>query len=155
MPGEGFSPRPLSIKIIAISHALTFLQATLLELAGAHSAAKVLGHFFRGGTDFAIVYNVSTACVSLVIAWGLWKLWNPIRYLAIVYAAYAMANAIPFYLSPLDRRVNMEAFVRGLDPNVGLFMFWLGPFIAMSINGLVMWFLIKRKAAFGKPPTPT
>ena len=108
------SPRPLSIKIVAISHALTFLQTTLLELAGAPSAAKILGHFFIGGTDFAIAYNVSTACVSLVIAWGLWKLWNPMRHLATVYAVYAIVNAIPFYLSPLERRVNMEAFVRGL-----------------------------------------
>ena len=142
------SPRPLSIKVIAILYAFSILaQLKLLE-----DPQKFFFFFSYIHGLPAQLYFLVRIFVFLFLAIGLWRLNNTARLIAIWHCSYESLNSISSVLIPIGygiltgKRVDATGWGFFIIP---MRVAWAG------FYGLILRFLITRKSAFVKPTTPT
>jgi len=157
------SPRPLSIKVIAImyvgSGVWTAISVVVGALLGGGGAALIGGLFVFGGP--AAVYNFAVlVCVPLLLGIGLWRLRETARRLAAWYQGYLIVNSLLAMANPTTRTQYVQQTIRNageVDPALIEPMLHTGWFMSLSISivvsGLILWLLIKRKTAFAAPAT--
>ena len=150
------SPRPLSIKVIAIWYMLVSLPAFFFL----QTSNSFFGLLLTGTS--VIPYNLCMALLYLVAGIGLWKLWEPARRTAIYLQCYYALNIWLAYANPSYRDFMAQNII-ARSPNIpqSSIVSFLPFFIAFAgllktaRTGIVLWFLIKRKSAFVKATTPT
>ena len=141
------SPRPLSIKVIAIWHILSCILAVFyLE-----QDFQILEVIISGGLAFAL--NVIMLMLSLYVGVGLWRLKEIARRIAIVMTSCGLLIMVLGVIIPTSRATLLAAAPPEFGPSGAVVGLILGLVVASVPSGLELWFLIKRKAAFGKPPT--
>ncbi len=129
------SPRPLSIKVIALGHLAVFLFI----------AAYMYSPHYTSETPMVDIFLMSI-CAFLAV--GLWALREVARWVAIGLAIFLLL--FPFKESLEIIQHPPYDIPRGTW--VPQLLKWC--FLASILFGAEIWFLIKRKAAFGKPRTP-
>ena len=134
------SPRPLSIKILAV-----------LYLVGV-PVSILMGSLAKPGIIFGITVHgwigtLSNLCLvglSLYLGFGLWRLQEMARKIAIWWQVYALANLwlyLFLFLAQLDTSAVNENTRRGMTSAL----------TGSTISAVtITWFLIKRKSAFTK-----
>ena len=141
------SPRPLSIKIIAAWLVVSSLCRLLLQLFGPVSASEWWFLSIRGLPAFVMSVFWNALAVSLGI--GLWRLWNWARKATIGFIAFNLVTATAFRFSQTYQEALMK-HAGSNDPWLVPVGMVLAAAIQFPMVGLVVWFLIKRKAAFVK-----
>jgi len=147
------SPRPLSVKVIVIHFGIS-IPALLPALASGQSF--VLGQVIVG--PVAYLLNLAILIIVASITVWLWRLNELARRVAIGWLLFGALNSLLISVSPTFRQMFVESLAQGgagnLDPSV------IDSMITTMIVGInvfsiatcavVILFLIKRKAAFGK-----
>jgi len=141
------SPRPLSIKIIAAWLVVPSLCRSILQFFGPVSAHEWWFLSIRGLPAFAM--SLLWNAVAIVLGTGLWHLRDSARKVTIGFIVFNLVSITVFRFS----QTYQEAFMKHAGSNDP----WLVPVgmvlaaaIQFPMVGLVVWFLIKRKAAFVK-----
>ncbi len=149
------SPRPLSIKIIA----LIYVFGALGEFGALKSDSILLG-FLVSGT-IALVWHLVLGVLLVILAIGLWRLLEPVRRAAIGYELY---NLLSFAsMGIFNRESTIETQIQELFSQLGattagektlvMVAFGIGGTLMFLITVGILWFLVKRKSAFVKPAT--
>jgi len=140
------SPRPLSIKVIAIIFGVT----AAVQLIDVRSDIAVIGVVLSG--TVAMVVNALQSLLQLWLMVGLWKLREIARRVGIWYSVYGVAVTMWWLESILD---DMSEIWRptGIDPSFVRVGLTASIFCMLMLSLLIPWFLIKRKSAFVKPKT--
>ena len=98
-----------------------------------------------------VCINLVMGIASLYLVVGLWRLWETARRFAIAYQCLYPLNMWTALILPSIRGWKLSPIPEVADPAVGI-----GLAIGQTVvAGLAIWFLIKRKSAFVKPPTAT
>ena len=142
------SPRPLSIKVITTVWLLEGITG-LLVLGYAFLIAGIpvgINYVFgvKVAGDFVFVYNIVLSLLVLYLAFGLWRLQNTTRLLGVVWQSYMALNSLLSLRAKVLEEAERATMAASLTPVV------LGTIVAFVLHCLVIWFLITRKAAFGK-----
>jgi hypothetical protein len=147
------SPRPLSITVIAvllIGGALVVMPAAFFGLP-----AAVFGIVLTGLAALGV--NLALGSLGLVLGFGLLRLSELSRRIAIGYLVYSMIGVFPFLLPGSQARVaaliqHSPVFFEGAStPPMNAGALWLMQFQGMALLAAFLWFLITRKNAFTKP----
>jgi hypothetical protein len=154
-------PRPLSVKVIATTYlfsALGLLIVPLIveQLFDMSHDVLVLG--FRISGSMATAYSLVIPALYLFLSIGLWCLLKIARRIAIGFELYGLLNQWMISLSPSSRSYFMDQLSQQLAPgsSVGLGALEIPVFLISNLPstvlaGIIIWCLIKRKAAFVKP----
>ena len=155
VPSE--SGRPLSISIIGwylLISTLFTATAAILRVPG-----MLFGAVLTGWVALA-VYTVFTA-VNLYLGSGLLQLQEPARVGSIVYFLIVAANSVVTVLLPdfpARMRTMQDAFPRFLrwsqQQTLPLDGVWGFALIGAALAAVPIWFLVRRRAAFGRPEEP-
>ena len=144
------SPRPLSIKVIAIIYGLT----ALFQLSDVGSDVAVVGIFLSGGS--AVLMNILYSVLQLWLRFGVWKLWDIARRIAIGWQLYGLVFQVWWLSSEHMQKLvaDMRDIWRpaGIEPSVvqAIYTATFSVGIVIVFGLIVIWFLIKRKSAFVK-----
>lgn len=136
------SPRPLSIKLIVMLYA----SLAIVHFFSLSNGVTVFGFFDAVGQAGTLIHSsLIFLCSYLVL--GLWRLSAIARRVAITYASYDLLNGCLMIINLTGRVTSAHEpdYVRG---------FIVGIVAVIVMFGVVVWFLITRKAAFGKSITP-
>ena len=141
------SPRPLSIKLIAILHLIT-----PLGFFSRPSEAIIFGIYITG--QLAFFYTLLLDVSMFLVGLGLWRLRERARQIAIGLLLWGLLNVVLHFFVPATRtKMEVVAKQQGLDPAM------VGPLFIGTLVGtaifisLQLWFLMNRKSAFVKPTT--
>ena len=149
--------RPLSITIIAwylLISALSTAAAALLRIPG-----MLFGLVLTGWMALAL-YTLFTA-VSLYLGTGLLHLQETARGASVVFFLIVAANLVVSALLPdFPGRMNtmldaLPGFLRwSRDQPMPLDSIWRFQLMYAPIAAVPIWFLVRRRAAFGRPTAP-
>ena len=146
------SPRPLSVKVMAIMNVLSglFSVLSLPAVLTLGAGTTIFGGFIYGWPAF--FYNlVFVVLVPITLVIGLWRLKELARRVSLIYVVYGVVNTLLFSLNPARRSEFIEQMAHAnLPPTVITVSILGGCLLSVLISGLFLWFLIKRKSAFGK-----
>ena len=146
------SPRPLSVKVIAI----TSILLAILEVLGNTGLLTwwfdVCSHYVSFlGTEMVgwlrLAFHVVDVLLNLYIGLGLWRFSELARKVAIGYLSVLLLSVLFFFgiaFWIIEPWLNMPFWIRLLTIRR---VSW---FLCLVI-GLALWFLIKHKSAFVKP----
>src|SRR6266568_866754 len=148
----GAPRRPLSISIIAwflIVSALIFPAVFFL-----HVPVFLLGVFLKGRSA-AVIWLVMSV-LQVVMGIGLLKLQAWARITAIYYFAFFVFNEIAVTLIPgtqarlhvAETEILTKLAIPQTPPGTAPSPGWFGPMSTLPVFGVLLWFLIKKKAAF-------
>ncbi len=137
------SLRPLSIKVIVAWEMLTGL-AMGLALIGGRQPVIIFGFRTVGWT--AVASGLLLLALQFYVAVGLWRLSELARRIAIGYFTYGFVNLT---ISHLTGQSTSGSSLR--QEGAGPIWWCLTLALTGVACGLPIWFLIKRKAVFGKP----
>ena len=143
------SPRPLSIKIIAI----TYIVGSLASIFSPQSPVVFFGIYTSGW--LALCQNLLYGLVGFYVGFGLWRLREIARRVSIGWTLWGLPNMVLALVIPSTRvKLAEEMGSQGVfDPSATI-LIAIVSYIGMSILlGIQLWFLIKRKQAFVKPAT--
>lgn len=148
------SPRPLSIKRFALALLLSVPPSLInWDFLAKHVLPEFytfvpLPPYVAFGWS-ALAYAVLMAGLRLYLGVGLWRLQEQACRIAIGYAIYMIFSSVPILFSSVSSAMEVS-------PNQGgyLFVFVLVLALGPLLHSAFLWFLITRKAAFGKPRTP-
>lgn len=153
------SPRPISISIIGWY--LIVAGALMLPFVFFQFPVSLLGWVLTGrrATLIFLVYAV----IHLGLGYGLLKLKPLSRMLAICYFLWAIVNALFFTFLP-GREARMQASMAAMDAaipgirasssqvawsaNFAHFGLWMGTVFGVLLPAVIVWFLVREKAAF-------
>ena len=148
---KSLSPRPLSIKVLAIEHFIS-VPATILLLVLFKDAGVIFGVTIHGWVT--VLFTLCYAGLALYLGFGLWKLQERARKIAIWYWVYALVNIWLYTFNPATQ-IEVTKVVRGVlgTPSTGQLdtspLRTLPNAIGVTITSILsIWFLIKRKSAF-------
>lgn len=150
------SSRPLSIKVIAFSY-LGLAVADVLRIIYASTSSVIL----VPETTLVIQALLSPALYGC-IALGLWRLLNPVRLIAVAHLAYFLLGNLGLLIARMKPVIEViraailhgsETYKHFFDPLTTLSIFINVGFVLGC--SAAIWFLIIRRAAFGKSPLPT
>ena len=149
------SPRPLSVKVIAIlllASGVGGLIAKTVQILAILVQEKpyteiesVFGILISGWP--AAFVSLLVFLVTLVLGIGLWHRKELVRRVAIGWYAYCIFNSFLELFSPAIRAF----YLQNLDISVATFRIVVSLAILTILRLIVIWFLIKRKSAFVKP----
>ena len=155
------SPRPLSVKIISITDVVLSPLYIVVGLFGIKSLRYLLADLGVRETDslvfglsMLLVYAYNLFFLGVVgpsLGIGLWRMSERVRWAAIVYHAYWILSyllayyfsRVPVYVLPAWGRNAHQQQLRSLTIVA----------IPVLVHLAALWFLIVRRAAFGKPRT--
>ena len=149
------SPRPLSIKVISIISlsfgGLLFLGAALELFSPTQTVLNIPeSHLIRLGfripTQVVLLLNFLHSVLLLYLGIALWRLQELARKLSIGCAGLSMLNSV---LNSIYRLTTAPTDSAG-EPTM-VFVHVLGLGMDALINGSIICFLLKRKAAFQRP----
>ncbi len=146
------SPRPLSIKVITIDYLYRFVfQIFTLPIS------KAVFGFVLSGTP-TLCANIFLSLLYLYFSLALWRLNDRTRRFAIGYECYNILNGWAALANPSQRFAIEKVWnQQGLTLSSTTASTFVFVFLAVTIPIIpcvIIWFLIKRKAAFVKPTTP-
>jgi hypothetical protein len=118
---------------------------TLVGMLSPQRRAFAFGFSLSG--PLAVFYGLMEIVLRLYLGYGLWRLRETARRLAIGYGAYTLLSSLLAFFNPSKPSL----FVATLHEPSTLIL--LLPFMLLSYvpPSVVIWFLIKRRSAFGKP----
>jgi len=146
------SPRPLSIKVIAIFYGLN-IPAMIITVFSEQST--ILGQFIYGPVTYLV--NLVVLLIIASIAIGLWRLNELTRRVTIAWLLYGVLNSFLLSINPVYHEIFTEAFAQAnLDPSLIDSMTTTSAVIinvvSLIFSSVIIGFLIKRKSAFIKKP---
>ena len=142
------SPRPLSIKVIAI----LFVLSSLTFMTGIPATSTLILGFYVSGW-IAFVYHLCLIILGLVIGLGVWRLHETARRLAIADSTYFVIQNILTIIIPTTRMMYVYHLMteNGLGALKASLRFGANQLVRCMLYALVIWFLIKRKSSFVNP----
>ena len=143
------SPMPFSIKLIALGFVVSGISSILLVV---NINPISFGHM--SGANPATTFFVSF--FEIVLALGLWKLFSPARWTAILYLYYrAIYDSLYFFSPERERMLSRIATYYDVPYRISAFIGHTEFAIELVVIVLAIWLLIKHKSAFVKPTTPS
>ena len=158
-------PQPLSIKVISA----IYLIGSVATFQGLPHATIVLGFPVSG--IFAFLKHLAWAVLLLGLAIGLWRLHETARRVAILYECYNFTELwlLTWLVSLMTGSSSTSTVVKdfiakdlppaiGSSPDAERLVVILGAifgFMMIPITLAIIWFLVKRKSAFVKFPSPS
>jgi hypothetical protein len=148
MPGA--AKRPVSITIIAYLALVGGCTFPILNIL--HLPLTFLGFFFSGGK--ATLIGLGYMSVQLLMAYGLLRLEQWGRSLAIYYFNFAIFNSVISVVLPGAQVRYAEAMTAmqnslGLPPTQVQFPLWTSLVFSLPLIGIQLWFVVTRRQAFG------
>jgi len=143
------SPRPLSIKVIATIH-IAYAVFGIPFLADPYTFHN---RYFESASGwFSYADTLGWACISAIIAIGLWRLNERARQLAIALSSYCILDSLLFLAFPPFRSARLLRLMNnGSSESRAWLVFTITAIILISVYSITIYFLIKHKSAFVKP----
>ena len=137
---------PLSIKLVTIHYCLKAISV----LTHPPFRHVVLGFLITG--PVAAFTNICFFLLWFYLSFGLGRLWEMARRMAIGYECYSLLDLFFYRFSPSFQFLITERASRSrLDYSTVMLIGHIGLFIYGVLTCLIIWFLVKRKSAFVKP----
>ena len=151
----GAPKRPVSITIIAYLALVGACMFPILNIL--HLPLTFLGFFFTGGKAALIVSGYMS--VQLLMAYGLLKLENWGRNLAIYYFNFAIFNSIISVILPgaqarYEQATTTMQTAMGLPPSPFQLPIWFSLVFSLPMIAIQLWFVVTRRQAFEGPRNP-
>lgn len=144
------SPRPLSIKVLAVYYLYASVAFTVTMLT-APASAVLCGRYVSGA--LAVLHNSVVPIVWLLLGLGLWRLVEVARRVAMGWEAYLLLNALVTFLIPASRTIAIEKVIEQtsqaeLDRSTATVTMLGVMAVTALLTAVRLWFLVKRRAAF-------
>ena len=137
------SPRPFSIKLIAVCYALM----AVTEMFNLSKETSGLGGPVSG--VWAIFAHLVSAFLLSYLGFGLWRLWGMARLAALGHQLYLLLSGVLLALNPLYKIQWAHWLIQeGRDPSAAMMLVDIALILGGIASATIGWFLIKHRKAF-------